>query len=211
MAPVHVDPEKVHAFADPAGFYEWLARHHATEREVWIKIHKVGSGLASITPAQAIDAALCWGWIDAIRKRFDADSFLQRYTPRGRKSVWSQINVANVARLIDEGRMTEHGLVHVEAAKADGRWARAYRTGKMMPIPDDLQAAIDADPAARAMLATLSEQNRFAMAFRVHNLKTEAGRKRKIETFVAMLRRGETIHPQAMKDLRVAEPADPKP
>ena len=122
---------------------------------------------------------LCWGWIDAIRKGFDDKSFLQRYTPRGKKSIWSQINVDNVARLIEEGRMTEHGLKQVEAAKADGRWERAYGSGKDMKIPDDLQAAIDAEPKARAMLAKLSAQNRFALAFRIHNMKTEAGRRRR--------------------------------
>jgi uncharacterized protein YdeI (YjbR/CyaY-like superfamily) len=139
---------------------------------------------------------LCWGWIDAIRKGFDDRSFLQRYTPRGRKSIWSQINVDNVARLIDEGRMTDHGLRQVAAAKADGRWDRAYGSGKAMKIPDDLQAAIDAEPGAKAMLARLTEQNRFALAFRTHNLKTEAGRRKRIADYVAMLKRGETIYPQ---------------
>ena len=139
---------------------------------------------------------LCWGWIDAIRKGFDEHSYLQRYTPRGKKSIWSQINVDNVARLMAEGRMTPHGLRHVEAAKADGRWERAYLSGKQLKIPDDLQAAIDAEPLAKAMLAGLSEQNRYALAFRMHNIKTEAGRKRKIDSFVAMLRRGEAIYPQ---------------
>ena len=199
MAPVPVDPSRVHAFADAAAFEAWLAQHHASQTEVWIKIHKVGSGLPSITAKEAIDVVLCWGWIDAIRKSFDAQSFLQRYTPRGPRSVWSQINVDNVARLVAEGRMTPHGLAHVEAAQADGRWARAYAAGRAFKIPDDLQAAIDAEHKARAMLARLSEQNRFALAFRVHNMKTEAGRRRKIETFVAMLKRGETIYPQGRK------------
>ena len=142
---------------------------------------------------------LCWGWIDAVRKGFDDKSYLQRYTPRGKKSIWSQINVDNVARLIEEGRMTEHGLKQVEAAKADGRWDRAYGSGKDMKIPDDLQAAIDAEPKAKEMLEKLSAQNRFALAFRIHNMKTEAGRKKKIETFVEMLKRGETIYPQGKK------------
>lgn len=199
MAPVIVDPRKVREFADADSFYDWLAEHHGTADEVWIKVHKVGSGLPSITPKQAIDVALCWGWIDAIRKAFDDQSFLQRYTPRGKKSVWSQINVDNVARLIREGRMAAPGLAQVEAAKADGRWARAYGSGKDFKIPADLQAAIDAEPKARAMLATLTEQNRFALAFRTHHMKTEAGRKRKIEAFVAMLKRGETIYPQGKK------------
>ncbi|MBX9825823.1 MAG: YdeI/OmpD-associated family protein [Xanthobacteraceae bacterium] len=201
MAPVKVDPDKVRAFKDAASFYKWLGRHHDKEDEVWIKIHKVGSGLKSITPAEAIEVALCWGWIDAIRKGFDDTSFLQRYTRRGRNSTWSQINVDNVARLIKEGRMTVHGLEAVDAAKADGRWARAYRS-KDMRIPGDLQAAIDANPKARAMLGTLSAQNRFALAFRVHNMKTEAGRTKKIAAFVAMLARGETIYPQSRKGKR---------
>ena len=198
MAAVHVDPDKVHEFKDLDGFYDWLSKHHAEEREVWIKIHKVKSGLPSITPEQAIHAALCWGWIDAIRKSFDDKSFLQRYTPRGAKSVWSQINIDNVERLTGEGRMTEHGLKQVAAAKADGRWDKAYRI-KGSAIPDDLQAAIDAEPKARSMLDALTAQNRFALVFRLGQLKTEAGRQRKIGEFVEMLKRGETFHPQKAK------------
>jgi uncharacterized protein YdeI (YjbR/CyaY-like superfamily) len=196
MAAIEVDPTKVREFVDSDAFHDWLSRHHGTENEVWIKIHKVGSGLASINAKQAIDVVLCWGWIDAVRKSFDDQSFLQRYTPRGKKSIWSQINVDNVARLIAEGRMTEHGLREVAAAKADGRWDRAYGGGKDLKIPDDLQAAIDASPSAKAMVETLSAQNRFALAFRVHNLKTEAGRVKRIAAFVEMLERGETIYPQ---------------
>ena len=199
MAPVKVDPDKVHEFPDPDSFYAWLGKHQATETEVWIKVHKVGSGLPSITPKQAIDVVLCFGWIDAVRKSLDDMSYLQRYTPRGKKSIWSQINVDNVARLIAEGRMTDHGLKEVEAARADGRWDRAYGSDKEMKIPDDLQAAIDAEPKAKEMLARLSAQNRFALAFRTHNMKTEAGRRKKIESFVEMLKRGETIYPQGKK------------
>jgi uncharacterized protein YdeI (YjbR/CyaY-like superfamily) len=195
MAAVKVDPKKVHAFKDEAAFHRWLAKHHDSDDEVWIKIHKVGSGLKSITPKEAIDVVLCWGWIDGVRKGLDALSYLQRYSPRGKRSVWSQINVENVARLVRAGRMTEHGLKLVEAAKEDGRWARAYRS-KGAAIPADLQAAIDAEPRARTMLATLSAQNRFALVFRVNNLKTEAGRRRKIATLVDMLKRGETFYPQ---------------
>ena len=196
MAPIEVDPAHVQEFADADSFYAWLGGHHDGEREVWIRIYKTGSGLASITPLEAIDVALCWGWIDAVRKSLDAQSYLQRYTPRGRKSIWSQKNVDNVARLIAEGRMTEHGLKEVEAAKADGRWGRAYGSGRGLAIPDDLQAAIDASPKASAMLPRLTEQNRFALAFRTHNMKTPGGRAKKIEAFVAMLERGETIYPQ---------------
>lgn len=199
MAPVKVDPSRVHEFADGEAFYAWLAENHDREPEVWIKIHKVKSGLRSITPAEAIDAVLCWGWIDGIRKSFDGNSFLQRYSPRGRTSPWSQINVANVARLIDEGRMTEHGLKEVEKAKADGRWDRAYRI-KDSTVPADLQAAIDADPGAKALFPTLSAQNRFALIFRTESMRTAAGRKKKIADLVAMLARGETPHPQKARD-----------
>ncbi len=199
MAAIKVLPESVREFKDAESFYQWLGKHHNKETELWIKIHKVASGLKSITPKEAIDVALCWGWIDAIRKPFDGKSYLQRYTPRGRKSIWSQINVDNVARLIREGRMTKHGIEKVDAAKSDGRWDRAYQSGRNMKIPDDLQAAIDAEPKAKEMLQKLNAQNRFALAFRTHNMKTVAGRRKKIEAFVEMLKRGETLHPQAGK------------
>jgi uncharacterized protein YdeI (YjbR/CyaY-like superfamily) len=200
MPPVPVDPDKVREFKNADSFYKWLSKNHSKQSEVWIKIYKVSSGLPSITPKEAIEVVLCWGWIDAIRKGLDERSYLQRYTPRGKKSTWSQINVDSVARLIEDGRMTEHGLQAVELAKADGRWAKAYRSGKAMKIPDDLQAAIDAEPEAKAMLGMLSEQNRFALAFRVHQMKTEAGRGKKIESFVKMLQAGKTIYPQKLKD-----------
>lgn len=199
MAAIRIDPAKVHEFRDPEHFAAWLARNHDRETEIWIKIHKVASGLKSITAVEAVSVVLCWGWIDGVRKSFDERSFLQRYTPRGKRSIWSQINVDNVARLIAEGRMTPHGLKEVEAAKADGRWDRAYASSKDMKIPDDLQAAIDASPKARAMLPTLTAQNRFALAFRTHAMKTPDGRTRKIESLVAMLERGETPYPQRAK------------
>lgn len=197
MPAVHVDPRKVHAFETADAIEAWLRRHHARESEVWIQLHKKASGLPSISPKEAIDVALCWGWIDAVRKALDATSYLQRYTPRTPKSIWSRINVANVERLVREGRMTEHGLRQVELAKADGRWDRAYASGKDMVLPEDLLAAIEAEPKAKAMLARLSAQNRFALAFRLHQLKTEAGRKKRVAAFVEMLKRGETPHPQA--------------
>lgn len=198
MAPVVVDPKRIHAFEDAAAFEAWLATHHDSEPEVWIRLYKVKSGVASITAKEAIDVVLCLGWIDAIRKSFDEVSFLQRYTPRGRKSVWSQVNIDNVARLIAEGRMTEHGLKHVEAAKVDGRWEAAYRI-KGAEIPDDLRAAIDADPKALATFGTLTAQNRFALIFRLTALKTEAGRQKAIARFVDMLARGETFYPQGKR------------
>lgn len=197
MAPVVVDPDKVREFADGQAFYDWLAAHHASDDEVWIRIFKKGSGRPTISAAEAIDVVLCWGWIDAIRKSWDDLSFVQRYTHRGRKSAWSDINKANVARLVEEGRMTEHGLKHVELAKADGRWDASYRT--TMDPPADLLAAIEASPGAMEFYRTLSAQNRFALIFRVINLKTPSARARKIAGFVAMLEKGETLHPQKVK------------
>lgn len=198
MAPVVVNPDHVREFEDAAAFRDWLSHNHDRAPEVWIKIHKKASGLKSINHIEAIDAVLCWGWIDGIKKGFDEKSFLQRYTPRGRKSVWSQVNVDNVARLIDEGRMTDHGLKHVEAARADGRWDAAYRI-KGSVVPDDLRAAIDADPQAAAFFDTLTTQNRFALIFRLQALKTEAGRQKRIAATVEMLRKGETVYPQGKR------------
>ena len=195
MAPVVVDPTAVREFKDFQAFYDWLEKHHATAEEVWIKIHKVGSGLPSITPAEAIDAELCWGWVDGIRKGLDDKSFLQRYCPRRPKSVWSQINRDNVERMTKAGLMRPPGQAEVDRAKADGRWDAAYSVSKSV-APDDLLAAIEAEPEAAEFYATLSAQNRFALTFRTINMKTEAGRKKKIADLVAMLKRGETIYPQ---------------
>jgi uncharacterized protein YdeI (YjbR/CyaY-like superfamily) len=197
MAPVVVDPGKVREFADKDAFYDWLGQHHDSADEVWIRIFKKASGRATITAVEAIDVVLCWGWIDAIKKSWDDISFVQRYCPRRAKSVWSQINKDNVARLIADGKMTEHGLRHVELAKADGRWDAAY--GTTMEAPDDLLAAIKASPGAQAFYATLSAQNRFALTFRTISLKTEAARMRKIALIVDMLEKGETIYPQKGK------------
>lgn len=194
MAPVHVDPAKVREFADKDAFYDWLAENHAKEDEVWIRIFKKGSGITSIDAVQAIDVVLCWGWIDAIRKGWDDVSFVQRYTHRGKKSAWSDINKANVARLVETGKMTEHGLKHVALAKSDGRWDASYRT--TMDPPEDLVAAIEASPAASEFYRMLTAQNRFAIIFRVVNLKTPAARARKIAGFVEMLEKGETVYPQ---------------
>ncbi len=196
MASVRVDPSKVLRFEDEQSFYQWLAKHWDREQEVWLRIYKVRSGISSITPAQAVDVVLCWGWIDGIRKSLDEKSFLQRYSPRGKKSVWSQINVANVERLTKAGKMQPPGLAQVEAAKADGRWDKAYRIAKS-ETPPDLLAAIRAEPKALAMYESLSSQNRFALTFRTLSMKTEAGRKKKVAAFVEMLKKGETIYPQS--------------
>ncbi|KKB77846.1 hypothetical protein VW35_14450 [Devosia soli] len=194
MAPVLVQEDRIREFEDFRAFYDWLAEHHDTAEEVWIRIFKKNSGRQTISPVEAIDAVLCWGWIDAIKKSWDEISFVQRYCPRRPKSVWSQINRDNVARLIEAGLMTEHGLKHVDLAKADGRWDAAYKT--TMDAPEDLLAAITLNPEALKTYERLSSQNRFALTFRVHSLKTAAGRAKKIAGFVDMLARGETIYPQ---------------
>ena len=195
MAPMVVDPNRVRAFVDDEAFYAWLAENHADEPEVWIRIYKVGSGVQSVSWKEAIPMALCWGWIDGVRKSLDEDSFLQRFTPRGPKSSWSEINVAHVERLIGEGRMRPAGLKQVEAAKADGRWEKTYRV-KGAEVPEDLRTAIEAEPAAKALFDVLTSQNRFALIHRTNALKTAAGRKKKIADLVAMLARGETPYPQ---------------
>ncbi len=193
------DPKRIKSFATAAAFEAWLAAHHDRESEIWLKIHKKDSGRATVTHLQALDVALCWGWIDGLRKGLDAHSFLQRFSPRKPKSLWSQINRDNVARLIRAGRMTPHGLRHVEAAQADGRWDAAYapiRAASAASLPEDLRAAIDASPRAREAFATLSRQNLFALGFRTNLMKTAGGRRKKIAALVAMLARGETIVPQ---------------
>jgi len=193
------DNKKIRSFATEAEFERWLAAHHARETELWIRIYKKASGVPSITPAQAIDVVLCWGWIDGIRKGFDEKSFLQRYTPRKATSAWSQINRDNVARLVAAGRMTAHGQRHVDAARADGRWAAAYapmRSASKAAMPRDLRAAIAANPRAKKMFATLSRPNLFSLSYRTNKMRTAEGRRKKIAELVAMLARGETIVPQ---------------
>jgi uncharacterized protein YdeI (YjbR/CyaY-like superfamily) len=193
------NPRKIKSFRTQKAFEAWLSTHHDRESELWLKIHKKASGLPSVTTAEALDVALCWGWIDGIRKSFDEKSFLQRYTPRGAKSIWSQINRDNIARLTALGRMTQHGQRQVESAKADGRWDAAYapiRSASHETIPKDLLSAIHSNPRARKTFATLGRQNLFALAFRTNNMKTAAGRARKIATLVEMLARGETIVPE---------------
>lgn len=199
MPSVIPDPTKIKSFETAAAFEKWMAAHHAKESEIWLKIYKKGSGLPTVDYAQALDVALCWGWIDGIKKSFDEQSFLQRFTPRKAKSIWSQVNRKHVARLTEAGRMTPHGQKHVDAAMADGRWEAAYapiRESSRETIPDDLRSAIEANRKAMKTFLTLSKQNIFALAFRTNNMKTPAGRAKKIATLVAMLARGETIVPQ---------------
>jgi uncharacterized protein YdeI (YjbR/CyaY-like superfamily) len=199
MASVKPNAKKIKVFRDADAFEGWLRANHDRETEIWIKIHKKDSGLPTVTHAQALDVALCWGWIDAIRKPFDERSFLQRFTPRRPKSIWSQVNRDHIARLTAAGRMTPHGQKQVDAAKADGRWDAAYapmRSANADSLPKDLRAAIDANPRALKTFETLGRMNLFALAFRTNNMKTPAGRAKKIAALVAMLARGERIVPE---------------
>jgi uncharacterized protein YdeI (YjbR/CyaY-like superfamily) len=199
MAPVVPDPSTIRPFRTESAFERWLRANHARASEVWIRIYKKSAGVPTITPAQALDVALCWGWIDGLRKAFDEQSFLQRYSPRRAKSVWSQINRDNVARLTAAGRMTPHGQRHVDAAKADGRWDAAYApisAASQALIPDDLRAAIETSPRARTLFETLGRRNLFALAYLPNKMKTPSGRARKIRELVAMLERGETFVPE---------------
>ena len=199
---------RIKSFRTEAAFAAWMKANHARETELWLKIHKKGSGLPTVTIAQALDVALCWGWIDGIRKSFDEQSFLQRYTPRRPRSIWSQINRDNVARLTAAGRMTPYGQRQVDAAKAGGRWDAAYapiRSANDATIPEDLRAAIEANPRARKTFRTLGRLNLFALAFRTNNMKTAAGRAKKIAALVAMLARGETIAPERRQAVATAD------
>lgn len=176
-----------------------MRRHHAKEAELWLKIHKKDSGLPSVTQPDALDVMLCWGWIDGVRNAFDEKSYLQRYTPRRAKSIWSQVNREHVARLTQAGRMTPHGQKQIDLAKADGRWDAAYapiRATSADTMPPDLMKAIRKNAQAMQTFKALNRSNLFAIQFRTNNMKTAAGRKKKIETLVAMLARGETIIPQ---------------
>ena len=175
----------------------WLARNHADPTGVWLVLAKKGTlEPTSLTYAQALEEALCHGWIDGQTRRRDDATYAQRFTPRRKRSQWSKRNVGIVAELTAAGRMQPAGLAEVERAKADGRWQNAYAGQAQIEVPADLRAALEADPAALAAFATLSSQNRYAVIYRVESLRRADSRARRIEQYVEMLARGETIHPQ---------------
>ncbi|MER7558429.1 YdeI/OmpD-associated family protein [Nocardioides sp. NPDC126508] len=181
---------------DPPAWRGWLEEHHADTPAVWLVLTKKGGTLTTLTWQTALDEALCFGWIDGQARRRDEQSSFQRFTPRGPKSRWSLRNVEHIDRLETEGRMTAAGRAAVEAAKADGRWEAAYAGPATAETPPDLLAAIAAVPEAQAMYDVLTSQNRYALYHRITVLKTEAARARRIEEYVAMLARHETLHPQ---------------
>ncbi|TQN40933.1 uncharacterized protein YdeI (YjbR/CyaY-like superfamily) [Blastococcus colisei] len=182
------------AFADQGALEAWLEAEHLTAPGLYVKLAKKGSGVPSINWEQMVEVLLCFGWIDGRANRLDDRFYLQRITPRRPRSVWSQKNVATVERLIAEGRIRPAGLAAVEAAKADGRWERAYAGPATVTVPDDLGAALDAEPAARAAFDGLDGQNRYAVLWRVHTAATPATRAKRIATLVQMLGEGRRLH-----------------
>ena len=192
-------PEKqglpVLAFASPQEWEDWLAEHHDTDKGVWVTFAKKGADAATVTYPEAVEVALCFGWIDGQAARLDDSFWLQRFTPRGPRSKWSQINCARAERLVEAGRMHSAGLAAIEAARQDGRWDAAYAPPSTATVPPDLQAALAANPDAAAFFATLSGTNRYAILYRVEDAKRPETRARRITKYVEMLARNETIHP----------------
>ncbi len=180
---------------DTQAFIKWLAKHHASSAGVWLQIAKKGSGIASITHAQALEAAICHGWIDGQRNSMDADYFLQKFTPRRARSTWSKVNCAKALALIESGDMRPAGLAEVERAKADGRWDAAYDAQSKMTVPDDLATLLAKNAKAKAFFESLDSRNRFAILFRLQTAKKSETRERRLAKFADMLKRGEKIYP----------------
>lgn len=174
---------------------DWLARQHDTSAGVWLKLAKKDSGIPSVTYEEALEVALCYGWIDGQKKGLDDEYWLQKFTPRGPKSIWSKINTEKAERLIASGEMKPAGLKAIEAAKQDGRWAAAYSSQKNMSVPEDFQASLDRNKKAKAFFDTLNSANRYAILFRIQTAKKAETRARRIQQFIEMLERGEKLYP----------------
>ncbi|MDW4907094.1 YdeI/OmpD-associated family protein [Streptomyces sp. ADMS] len=183
------------AFESAAAFETWLGDNHAVSPGIWLKLRKKGPGIVALDYAQALDVALCYGWIDGQKAKLDDAWWLQRFTPRRPRSKWSKINRDKVAALIEQGRMRPPGLAEIDRAKADGRWEAAYDSARTATVPDDLAAALAADPAAAAFFETLDRQNRYAILHRLQDAKRAETRVRRIEKYVAMLAEGEKLYP----------------
>lgn len=181
---------------DAAAWHRWLEEHHGQEQGVWLVLTRKGGTATALTYAEALDEALCFGWIDGQARSRDGGTSLQRMTPRRPRSAWSARNVAHVERLEREGRMREAGRAQVRAAQADGRWARAYAGPATASVPDDLATALAAEPRAQAWFDVLTSTNRYAILYRVQDARRAETRARRIDQLVAMLARGETLHPQ---------------
>lgn len=182
-------------FASKKKWAAWLAKQHDRSAGVWLKLAKKGSDIPSVTYDEAVEVALCYGWIDGQKGSFDDQYWLQKFTPRGQKSIWSKINKEKAEKLTKNGEMNPAGLKAIELAKQDGRWDKAYESQKNISVPDDLQAALEKSPKAKAFFATLNSVNRYAILFRIHNAKKAETRTRRIRQFVEMLERGEKLYP----------------
>jgi len=190
-------------FERAADFEAWLEANGASGSGLWLKLAKKDSGVAGLDYATALESALCFGWIDGQKRAYDDEYWLQRFTPRSPRSRWSRINRDKASALIEAGRMRPAGQREVDLARADGRWDAAYEGQRSVAVPDDLRAALDADPEAAAFFATLDSANRYAVLYRVHEAKRAETRARRIEKLVGMLHAHETIHPR-----RTARKAD---
>jgi uncharacterized protein YdeI (YjbR/CyaY-like superfamily) len=188
------DDLPVISFPSKEAWEEWLEAKHDGSEGLWIKFAKKASGIETVVYAEALEVALCFGWIDGQLARFDDGWYLQRFTPRRPRSKWSQLNREKAQALIDKGAMRPAGLREVERAREDGRWEAAYPSPSKIEVPDDLRQALDANPAAREFFATLDAGNRYAVLYRVHDAKRADMRARRIERLVGMLTRGERIH-----------------
>jgi len=182
-------------FASQRDWIRWLAKHHEKSPGLWIKFAKKASGIASVNYAEALEAALCYGWIDGQAKSVDATYYIQRFTPRRARSKWSKINCGKATALIEQGRMQPAGLRQIEAAKSDGRWDAAYDSPRNATVPEDFQQALAKNARARRFFATLSGANRYAVLYRIQDAKRPVTRERRIKTLVAMLAAGKTFHP----------------
>jgi uncharacterized protein YdeI (YjbR/CyaY-like superfamily) len=188
------DQTRIQAFEDSAAFGRWLERNHASEPEVWVKIYKKDSGQKTINWEEGVIEALCWGWIDGVRKPLDDQAYLQRFTPRRKSSNWSKRNREHVERLIATGRMQEPGLAHVRAAQSDGRWDAAYAPPSEMTVPEDFLAALEQRPAAKTFFETLNRQNLYAIAYRLQTARTPETRQKRLERFLTMLENGQKFY-----------------
>ncbi|WP_332778544.1 YdeI/OmpD-associated family protein [Polaromonas sp.] len=182
-------------FKQPRDWARWLDAHHAGGMGVWLQIAKKDAGLRSVTYPEALELALCYGWIDGQKKSHDASSWLQKFTPRGAKSIWSQINRGKALALMDSGQMKPAGLREVERAREDGRWDAAYEPQRTAGMPEDLAAALQATPRAGAFFAELDSRNRYAVLFRLQTAKKSETRARRLAQFVDMLARQEKFYP----------------
>ncbi len=186
------------AFDTVSAWEDWLEKNHGASPGVWVKLAKSAGGVPPMTYDRAVECALCWGWIDGQKKKLDESWWLQKFTPRGPKSVWSRINRDRAVSLISVSRMKLPGLAAVEQAKKDGRWARAYEPQSAAAVPADLQRELDRNPRARDFFATLRSNNRYAIIFRLHGARKPETRERRLRLFLQMLEEGKTIHPQSV-------------